>query len=177
MTGVVTNHDDHAWAKVQAYLVIPTVPFTTRAQVEDAIDNGNAYTGARVIDTGTFDDMGDLAPNESRQFTVKVPYERLGVSGAEGVYPVGVQILGTDTGGERSNDAIARATTFLPLVSSGHKRVPASVVWPFLMPDRREYDGDYADAPKLLASVSAGGQLRNLLDLAADTGRQRVDRH
>jgi hypothetical protein len=170
MTGVVTNHDDHAWAKVQAYLVIPTVPFTTRAQVEDAIDNGNAYTGARVIDAGTFDDMGDLAPDESRRFTIKVPYERLGVSGAEGVYPVGVQILGTDTGGERSNDAIARATTFLPMVSSGHKRVPASVVWPFLMPDRREYDGDYADTPKLLASVAAGGQLRNLLDLATDTG-------
>ena len=169
MTGVVTNHNDHAWAKVQAYLVIPTVPFTTRGQVEDAIDNGNAYTGARVIEPGTFDDMGDLAPNESRRFSIKVSYERLGVSGAEGVYPVGVQILGTDTAGQRSTDAIARATTFLPLVSSGHKRVPASIIWPFLMPDRRDYGGDYAAAPKLLTSVSPGGQLRNLLDLATDT--------
>ena len=169
MTGTVTNHDDHAWAKVQAYLVIPKVPFTTRAQVEDAIDNGNAYTGARVVEPSTFDDMGDIPPNQSHRFSIKVPYEQLSVSGADGVYPVGVQILGTDTGGERSNDAIARATTFLPLVSSGHKRVPASVVWPFLMPDHRDYDGNYAAAPKLLASVSAGGQLRNLLDLAAST--------
>src|SRR5215212_6208489 len=64
MTGTVTNDDGHAWAKVQAYLVIPTVPFTTRAQVEDAIGNGDAYTGVRVIDTGTFDDLGDLAPKQ-----------------------------------------------------------------------------------------------------------------
>ena len=169
MTGTVTNRDDHAWTNVQAYLVIPTVPFTTRAQVGDAIDNGDAYTGARVVDAGTFDDMGDLAPKQSRQFTVKVPYAKLAISGAEGVYPVGVQILGTDTDGERSNDAIARATTFLPLISSGHQRIPASVVWPFLMPDRRKYDGDYADPAGLIAAVSAGGQLRNLLDLAAST--------
>lgn len=169
MTGTVTNHDAHAWTAVQAYLVIPTVPFTTRAQVEDAVDNGDAYTGARVVDPGTFDDMGDLAPKQSRRFTVKVPYDHLGISGAEGVYPVGVQILGTDTDGERSNDAIARATTFLPLVSAGHKRVPASVVWPFLMPDHRGSNGDYADPEDLLAAVSTGGRLRNLLDLASST--------
>lgn len=169
MTGTVTNHDAHAWTRVQAYLVIPTVPFTTRAQVDDAIDNGAAYTGARVIDPGTFDDMGDLAPKESRQFKIRVPHASLGISGAEGVYPVGVQILGTDTDGVRSGDAIARATTFLPLVSADHQRIPASVVWPFLMPDRRGFDGDYADSTGLRAAVSAGGRLRNLLDLAAST--------
>ncbi len=171
MTGLVTNHDAHAWAKVQAYLVIPPVPFTTRSQVEDAIDNGDAYTGERVIETGMFDDMGDLAPKQTRRFSIKVPYEQLGISGAEGVYPVGVQILGTDTDGKRSGDAIARATTFLPLVSSGHQRVPATVVWPFLMPDDRGYGGDYTDAAGLLKAISAGGRLRNLLDLASSTDR------
>jgi hypothetical protein len=167
MTGTVTNHDAHAWGDLQAYLVIPTVPFTTRGQIEEAIDNGAAYTGVRVIDPGTFDDMGDLAPKETRPFSVKVAYDRLGVSGAEGIYPVGVQILGTDTGGERSGDAIGRATTFLPFVASGHERIPTSVVWPFLMPDHRTLNGDYADPKGLLTSVSTGGQLRNLLDLAA----------
>src|SRR5215212_9453590 len=62
MTGTVTNRDAHAWTKVQAYLVIPTVPFTTRSQVEDAIDDGETYTGVRVVEPDTFDDMGDLAP-------------------------------------------------------------------------------------------------------------------
>lgn len=169
MTGTVTNHDSHAWADVQAYLVIPTVPFTTRGQIEEAIDNGAAYTGGRVIDPGTFDDMGGLAPKETRPFSVKVAYDRLGIAGAEGVYPLGVQILGTDTGGQRSGDAIGRATTFLPFITTGHERIPTSVVWPFLMPDHRALNGDYADPKGLLTSVSTGGQLRNLLDLASNS--------
>ncbi|MBC7633010.1 DUF6049 family protein [Aeromicrobium sp.] len=167
MSGTVTNNDKHAWTNVQAYLVIPIVPFTTRAQIVDAIDNNAAYTGTRVTDTEAFDTLGDLAAGESKRFTVTVPYDRLGISGAEGVYPVGVQILGTDVTGERSPDAIARATTFLPLISSKQGAVPASVVWPFLMPDRRKADGDYSDPAALLAAVSTGGQLRNVLNLAS----------
>ena len=166
MTGTVTNRDDHAWRKVQAYLVIPGSPFTTRAQIGEAINNGAAYTGVRVIDQGLFDDMGNLAPGQTLNFRVKVPYDKLGISGAQGVYPVGIQILGTDTDGQRSGDAIARATTFLPLIASGQKAVPASILWPFLMPDYRGADGNYHDPRATLADISAGGQLRNLLDLA-----------
>lgn len=168
MTGTVTNNDDHAWTTVQAYLVIPASPFTTRAQIESAIEDGDAYTGVRVIEPGTFDDMGDLAPHQTREFRVRVPHGKLGVSGAEGVYPVGVQILGTDADGERSADAIARATTFLPQTSSG-RRVPTSILWPFLMPDHRRFNGLYADPERLLRAVSTGGRLRNLLDLASST--------
>jgi hypothetical protein len=170
MSGTVTNHDNHAWTNLQAYLVIPASPFTTHAQIQEAIDNGNAYTGVRVIDQGMFDDMGDLAPGKTLPFQVEVPYGTLGITGAEGVYPVGVQILATDTEGTRSPDAVARATTFLPMISSQKATVPASVVWPFLMPDHRGVDGDYTDPKALLTAVSAGGQLRNLLDLATNTG-------
>jgi hypothetical protein len=169
MTGTVTNNNDHAWTDAQAYLVIPATPFTTRKQVEDAIDTGNAYTGERVIDLKSIDEVGDLAPGTTTRFEVRVPYGRLGVSGAEGVYPVGVQILGTDVDGSRATTAIARATTFLPLVSDDSpQRVSAGVVWPFLMPDRRKPDGDYADPAALLKLVSNGGRLRNQLDVASD---------
>jgi hypothetical protein len=170
MSGTVTNNDDHAWTNVQAYLVIPASPFTTRAQVEQAIQDGSSYTGVRVVDQGTYYELGDLAPQATRSFRVTVPYDKLGVSGAEGVYPVGVQILGTDTDGGRSQDAIARATTFLPMISSTEAPVPASVVWPFLMPDYRGADGRYTDPASLLAAVSTGGRLRNLLDLASHSG-------
>jgi len=166
MTGSITNHDDHAWGKVQAYLVIPATPFTTRGQINEAIDNGAAYTGIRVVDPGTFDDVGDLGPGQTLPFRIKVPYDKLGISGAEGVYPVGVQLLGTDSDGSRSINAIARATTFLPHISKAPAPVPASIVWPFLMPDYRGEDGTYHDPEGLLASITAGGQLRNLLDLA-----------
>jgi hypothetical protein len=172
MTGTVTNHDKHAWGKVQAYLVVPGSPFTTRAQISEAIDDGAAYTGNRVIDQGLFDDMGDLRPGQTKKFRVRVPYAKLGISGAEGVYPVGIQILGTDTDGKRSPDAIGRATTFLPLISSGQQAVPASVVWPFLMPDYRSVDGNYHDVRTTLADISTGGQLRHLLDLAMSVPRR-----
>lgn len=169
MTGTVTNNDSHAWTAVQAYLVIPASPFTTRAQIQVAMDNGNAYTGERIIDPGAFDEVGDIAPGQTSTFRVEVPYEQLGITGAEGVYPVGVQILATDDEGNRSPVAVARATSFLPLISSAPDPVQTSIVWPFLMPDSRDADGDYTDPQSLLTAVSAGGRLRNLLDLAAST--------
>ncbi|MGH3458591.1 DUF6049 family protein [Aeromicrobium sp.] len=170
MSGTVTNRDDHAWTDAQAYLVISTTPFTTRKQVDDAIDSGTAYTGERIIDLKSIDDLGDLRPGVSTQFEVRVPYKRLGISGADGVYPVGVQILGTDVDGTRDTTAIGRATTFLPLVAgSSPETASAGLVWPFLMPDRRKPNGDYADPEAFLALVSPNGRLRNQLDLAAST--------
>ncbi|MET0822247.1 MAG: DUF6049 family protein, partial [Aeromicrobium sp.] len=169
MTGTVTNRDDHAWTKVQAYFVIPASPFTTRRQVDQAVSDGKAYTGARIIQAGTFDEVGDLAPGQTVPFRIDVPYDQLGITGAEGVYPAGVQILATDEDGTRSPVAVARATTFIPLVSSPEGTVPASIVWPFLMPDRRGADGDYTDPESLLEAVAPAGRLRNLLDLAAST--------
>jgi hypothetical protein len=169
MTGTVTNGSDRTWSAVQAYLVIPASPFTTRRQIDEAVEGGNTYTGVRVVDPGTFDEIGDLAPGQTAAFQVVVPYEQLGVTGAEGVYPVGVQILATDDTGNRSPTALARATTFLPLVSAATEPVPASVVWPFLMPDHRGPGGNYTDPEGLLTAVGPGGRLRNLLDLAGST--------
>lgn len=169
MTGVVRNTGTATYTKAQAYLVIPASPFTTRRQIDQAMSDGDSYTGTRVIETGTFDEVGDLGPGQSLPFEVTVPYEQLGVTGADGVYPVGVQILATDEDGSRSPTALARATTFLPLVSSARGQVPTTIVWPFLMPDRRGTDGDYADARGLVDAVGPGGRLRNLLDLAAST--------
>ena len=168
MSGTVTNNDDHAWTDAQAYLVIPATPFTTRKQIDDAIDTGNAYTGERVVDLKSIDELGDLRPGGTTRFEVRVPYSRLGISGADGVYPVGVQILGTDVDGTRGTTAIGRATTFLPLVSdSTPETASAGLVWPFVMPDRRKPDGDYANPQALIALVSSGGRLRNQLTTAA----------
>jgi hypothetical protein len=57
------------------------------------------------------------------------------------------------------------ASTLLPLRPDGHpKAVPTTVVWPFLRP-----------ATGLEKSVSRGGQLRNLLDLARAAPRRGSD--
>lgn len=175
MTGTVTNKNATSWTNVQAYLVMARSPFTSRSQLDDAISSSTAYTGERIVELGAIDILGNLAPGQTRRFTLKVPYGLLGVSGADGVYPVGAQILGTDAGGNRSSDAIARATTFLPMLSRKPvKKITASIGWPFLMSGYRGSDGNYVNAPKLLAAVGAGGQLRNLLDLAASTRSDRA---
>ncbi|AWB93946.1 hypothetical protein C3E78_17995 [Aeromicrobium chenweiae] len=128
-----------------------------------------AYTGVRIVETGSFAELGDLAPSETKRFRIKVPYKQLGITGAEGVYPVGVQVLATDMDGSRSPAALGGATTLLPLISSDREAVPTSVLWPFLMPDTKTVDGTYARPDRLLRSVSPGGQLRNLLDLASSS--------
>lgn len=167
LSGLVTNRDKHAWRAAQAYLVISASPFTTRAQVEEASDNPNAYTGVRIVEVGAFAELGDIGAGQSRAFKLSIPYDKLGISGEEGIYPVGVQVLATDVDGSRSGEAIARTTTFLPLISGDAPAVPTSVVWSFIMPDYRGPDGNYAAPDTLIASISPGGQLRNLLDLAA----------
>lgn len=166
LSGTITNRGDRTWTSAQAYLVAPQTPFTTRQQIRDAVEGGFSYTGERRVALDSIDDVGTLTPGRTTRFSVRVPYEVLNVNGGQGVYPVGVQILGTGEDGTRSGDAIGRATTFLPLVT-GDVETPAALVVPFVMPDRRGPDGRYLDPAGLVERVGAEGQLRNLLDLTA----------
>ncbi|GAA3538585.1 hypothetical protein GCM10022196_18540 [Aeromicrobium flavum] len=167
MSGIIRNTGSTPWKAVQAYLVIPRGPFESRAQIETAIEDGQSYTGERVVDAGTFAEVGDLAPGAFRRFQVTVPVSRLGLAGAGGVYPVGVQILATDDEGQRSNDAVARATTFLPWVSDPDTAIPAGVVWPFTP----TWGPGGRDLEKIAVSAESG-QLRRYLDAAAATPRE-----
>ena len=166
LTGTITNRGKERWTKAQAYLVIARTPFTTRQQVSDAVESQASYTGERVVELDSIDEVGTLAPGSTRPFRVRVPYAQLRVSDAEGVYPVGVQVLATAEDGTRDNAAIARATTFLPRLDRDSTRVPGGLVWPFVLPDRLGPSGTWMDAPGLAERVAPGGQLRNLLDQA-----------
>lgn len=166
MRGVVRNTGSTPWTSVQAYLVIPRSPFQSREQIETAIEDGQAYTGERVIDAGSFDEIGDLAPGAAAAFDIRVPVARLGLAGPGGVYPVGVQILATDAEGERSSSAVARATTFLPWVQDDAPAIPAGLVWPFT-PTWEPAKPDWAE----IATSVTRGQLRNYLDAARATPR------
>lgn len=167
MSGIVRNTGSTPWTSVQAYLVIPRSPFESRAQIEAAIEDGQSYTGERVVDAGSFAELGDIAPGSFRRFRIEVPVSQLGLSGAGGVYPVGVQVLATDEEGQRSNDAVARATTFLPWVPDPATAIPAGLVWPFTP----TWTPEEADPEQILASVQ-DGQLRHYLDAAAATPRE-----
>nr|WP_255487629.1 DUF6049 family protein [Aeromicrobium senzhongii] len=167
MSGIVRNTGSTPWTSVQAYLVIPRSPFESREQIETAIEDGRSYTGERVVEAGTFAEVGDLAPGAWKRFEIKVPVSRLGLAGPGGVYPVGVQILATDAAGQRSNDAVSRATTFLPWVPDPAQPVPAGLVWPFT-PTWRPAETDLEQ----IAISAESGQLRHYLDAARATPRE-----
>lgn len=176
IAGVLRNRHNHRWADVQVYLVAPTAPFIGHGQARVAISSGEAYTGRRLVARGTFDNVGDLKPGDERGFSITIPRSALQLSGEEGVYPIGVQVLATDVDGSRQGKAVGRATTFLPL--RGGKRAPAAaltVVWPFLLPYGRRSDRRYPDLDALAASIGPDGQLRHLLDLAKTSPRRGSD--
>lgn len=179
LAGTVTNRNDFTWRDLQAYLVIPRSPFTTRAQMARAISGSASYTGERIVDLGSIADLGDVEGGVTRSFSVAVPYESLGITGAEGVYPVGIQLLGTRPSGERSSQAIGRATTFIPLVAAGRPAATTSMLWPFVMPLSRDGDGNWASPERLVRLASPGGRLRDLVDLVGtlppDAGTVLID--
>ncbi len=169
MTGRITNTGTAKWTDLQAYLVIRPTPITSRDELADEVRADNGFAGSRIIDVGRFDEVGDLAPGASARFRIEVPVSQLPISGADGVYPVGVQVLGTDADGKRDTAAIARATTLLPRMTGSHRAARTTVVWPFVMPYARTVSGDVDDVDDLLRDIAPGGRLRTLLDLADAT--------
>lgn len=162
ISGTVTNDGDQTWTAIQAYLVMARSPFTTRSQVETALSDDNSYIGDRIIEPGSFDEVGDLAGGTSTSFALKVDYDTLGLLGLPGVYPVGVQILATDSNGNRTTTAVARATTFLPWVDDPSPMVPSGTVWSFL-----SGSAPGENLGQLMTKIDVNGVQRRQLDLAA----------
>lgn len=179
VTGMVRNPERHAWRDVQVYPAIAKTPFVSRRAVRTAISSGASYTGERIVDPTARDDLGTLRAGQVRRFSLTVRSEELALSGAEGVYPFAIQVLATGPDGSRSATAVGRANTFLPLRAGTTENpvtpTPTTVLWPFLLPGQRGADGRYAETAELAASISARGQLRNLLDLALTTPRNGSD--
>lgn len=172
LSGTVTNRADHAWTETTAYLVIPGQPLSSRGQLKSALAAPSAVTGGeRLLDLDAIAKIGDLGNGETKDFTLTVPHRKLGISGADGVYPIGTQILATDDDGGRSNEAVGRADTLIPKVAdsvSGDEDnvVDVSVVYAFTATIRRQASGKYDDTSELVADIGRGGRLRRLLDLA-----------
>jgi len=179
VTGVIRNPERHPWTGVRVYLAIAKTPFVSRGTARAAITSGETYTGERIAAPTARDDLGTLRAGQSRRFSLTVQAEQLGLSGAEGVYPLGIHVLATGPDGVRPDTAVGRANTFLPLRTGTDQNpitpTPTTVLWPFLLPGERNSDNDYADTAELAASIGAQGQLRNLLDLALTTPRRGSD--
>lgn len=167
LSGRISNPSSEAWSRLRVHLVMPATPLTDPAAIDAALAAPTPdVTGTRLTSPSAVVAAGDLQPGDTTTFQLEVPAAELPTS-ASGVYPVGVQVLATGEDGERSSDAIGRSHTVVPYVTD--KTTPSarvSVVWPFIAPIQRDERNRYADTSALVQSVSPGGRLRRLLDLA-----------
>lgn len=168
VSGTITNVDDSSWATINAFLVMSAGALSTAQELQDAANSPDtSYIGDRIVEDGAFDSVGDLEPGQSVGYSVEVPYRQLGISGADGVYQLGVHVIGTDADGFRSMTATGRARSFLPsLDAESTAQVRTAVLWPLLARVRRVPNGGVANVDWLVELCAPGGRLRTMLDLA-----------
>src|SRR4051794_11214228 len=113
VTGTVTNRDDETRTDISVYASASATPMTTASELADAAAIGPSQpVGDRILDTGSYDDtIGELAPGESRQYSLEVSHAVLAshISGGPGVYWFGAHALGFNAeGGDSNADGRAR---------------------------------------------------------------------
>ena len=181
ITGTITNTSNETWRSVSLYPLVSQTPFTTHSQLVKASASAeDTVIGQRIVED--WHPIKDLAPDQTRSFTLVVRHRHLVdyISGARGVYWLGVHALGT--GSESGSDTVAdgRARTFIPLVTKHQAKtvsqdpVPVSLVLPLRQQVERGTDGSVGNADDWAASVASSGRLQKLLEFADSSGGQPI---
>jgi len=177
LTGVVTNDSEEDWSDINVAPFTSAEPITTRDELaEAALTTADVAVGERLTDPGTYVAIGDLAPRQRAPFTIRVPVTSLLISGAPGVYWIGVHALGANTDG-RDPGADGRARAFISLVTPRQARlrsVAVSVVLPMRARARRAEDGSLNGPTRWVNLTKAEGRLSRLVDFGASAGTAPV---
>ncbi len=175
--GSVTNPSPVAWLQVQAYLQISFDPATTLAGLEGFADvPATTGLGNPDLSPGEYAGLGTLRPGQSSNFVVRIPYAHLVISGAPGVYRLGLKVLATTPEGLRDATDAARANTLvalLPAKVAALKPVEAVTLLPLTAPVKRLTGGTFAE-DSLVGPLSAGGRLSNVVDWALNAAPETV---
>lgn len=167
VSGTVFNDTDDTWGDAQVGMLVSGTPFTSTGEVAAATtaDPYEEFAGEQVLDAGTFDDIGDVAPGQSRSFAFTVPYGELDLTGADGVYWVGAELRVTNGDGLRGS--VARSLTFMPMVSDAADApaVDMAVLWPMMA--GVPWDGDQFVDDSLTRQFATDGRLSALAGLGA----------
>lgn len=176
VTGSVTNRDDQTWTDINVYPFVSATPLTTTSELADAAEVGPTEpVGDRILETGTYDTIDELAPGETESYSLTVPRSVLAdhISGDPGVYWFGAHALGFNSDGGDSN-ADGRARTFLPLVPQTHQTVDTALVIPIRRLVTHSPDGSIGALDTWSEELAPGGALRSLVDLGAAAGSRPV---
>lgn len=172
LAGTVTNSSEDTWSSVNVYPFLSSSPMTSREELAAAADSDpETEVGARLVEQDEFVAVGDLAPGASVTFRISLKaVDLIGdeISGAEGVYWVGVHALGQNAeGGERTT--LGRARTFIPLVR-GNERAAVSLVVPVRERVRRTPEGRVLGTTDWAENLSPAGRLGRLGSFIASAG-------
>ncbi len=175
LTGQVTNRSKETWTDLNVYLLTSAEPLRSRGSLAEAAGGqADAPVGSRLTGAGLFVRVDDLAPGRSASYRLSVRRADLGVSGAPGVYWVGVHVLGQNADG-RDAIADARARTFMPLLptqgSDAGARTRLALVVPLHRRVQRTVTGRLADPVGWERSLAADGRLGRVLGLSGRATR------
>ncbi len=173
ISGIVRNESQDDWTDINVSPFVSSTPITTRDELAEAAGSAaDATVGSRVTAPGVQVAVGDLAPGEQADFTVRVRVDELEISGDPGVYWIGVHALGTSLDG-RDLIADGRARTFIPLVPkdvASKRTLPLSVVLPLRERARRASDGSLNGPTRWVHLTEPEGRLSRLADFGSSAG-------
>lgn len=166
--GTIANTGSTDWRDLQVYLNISYYPATDKEGLESfaALPDDQGF-GHRIYTYGLFAQIGDVPPGTEKSYHLSIPFDSLEISGAPGVYHVGVSALGTTREG-RDSVSDARTDTLVPLLPQHPQkldRATTTLVIPFSAPIRRVTSGAFLQ-DQLARSFAVSGRLRHVLDFA-----------
>jgi hypothetical protein len=169
LAGTVRNDSEELWSAVNVHPFISANPLTSRDELAAAAASDPALeVGPRLFKDGQFAAIGDLLPGQVAPFRISVPVRDLPISGAPGVYWIGVHALGQDVAG-RDGVADGRARTFIPLVDDSVHGSVALVV-PLRERVRRDRAGRLLDTSDWAATLGDEGRLERVAALLDSAG-------
>ena len=173
LAGTVRNDSDEIWSAINVHPVVSYSPMTDRDQLAAAAaSDPTVEIGTRLTEIGQFAAVGDLVPGQSTRFRISLVARDLKssgtISGAPGVYWIGVHALGQDAAG-RDGVADGRARTFIPLVPDDAQTSVALVV-PLRERVRRDRVGKLLETSDWSATLADGGRLERIAALLNTAG-------
>jgi len=173
ITGTVTNVSDETWYAVNVLPFAGVLPITSEAELDTALTTeADVDVGERVAVPGNFDSVGNLAPGQSKAFSVRLKQQYLEIPDTPGVYWFGVHASGETPSQPRDSFADGRARTFLPQLPDDTEPARLALVAPVRHQVSYAPDGSLADTQAWVRDLATGGALDDAVTFAdAAAGR------
>ncbi len=170
LAGKVRNDSAETWTAINVHPFISSTPMTDREQLAAAASSAaDTEICCRLYKIGQFAAIGDLLPGQTKTFRISLRVKDLGITGAPGVYWIGVHALGQNAAG-RDDVADGRARTFIPLVGKDAPHTAVSLVVPLRERVRRDRIGRLEDTTEWSQLLADDGRLERIAALLTTSG-------